>query len=117
MTFPAFSVESELMSISIIRHKFTVGKEFRVASDAVFVNHFPPSLMDKDNLRLKPESKHRSMSEAILRLEEVLIKHIIMGYMTVVTVGLFAVRAMVPGGILGSHYVAVYTSLRFVAKV
>lgn len=117
MTFPALSIEAEFMSIGVISHQFAVGKKFRVTSYAVFVNYLPTGLMNEDYLRFEPESKHCSMPEAVLRLEVILVKYVIVGHMAVVAVCLLAVRTMVPCGILRSHNMTVHAGLGLVAKV
>jgi len=88
-----------------------------MASDAVILHYFFSRLFDENDLRFSSESKHSGMSQSILRLEIILVKHIVMRDMTVVAIGLFPVGTVIPGGVLRGHDMAVHAGGRIVGQV
>jgi hypothetical protein len=88
-----------------------------MTSYAVLVNHFLPGFLYIDNLGFSPERENCCMSKTVLCLEKVFVENIIMGYMAFIAVCFFTVGAVIPGSILGSHDMTVYTGLRLVAKI
>jgi hypothetical protein len=82
-----------------------------VASNAVILNGIGAFFQNLNDLRFSAHGKNSGMSEPIFSLEKVLVKHIILGNVAVVTGSVLSVRAMVPGGKLWSHNMAVNAGL------
>jgi hypothetical protein len=85
-----------------------------MTTDAVLMHHLATCLVDKNNLRLPPQGKYRSMAQSILGLEKIMAENIRMRHMAVVAVGMGTMRTVVPGGILRGHNVAVDAGFRFI---
>jgi hypothetical protein len=88
-----------------------------MAAYAVLMNYIPSGLMNKNNLRLQAEGKHGGMAHSVFRFEEVLVEHVVVRYVAIVAIGVPAVRAVVPGGVLRCHNVAIDTSLGIIGQV
>jgi hypothetical protein len=88
-----------------------------MTSYAVSVNHFFSGFLYKNYLWFLAKRENSCMTQTVFCLEKVLAENIVMRHMAIVTIGFFAVRAVIPGGILWSHDMTVYTSLRLVAKI
>jgi hypothetical protein len=73
--------------------------------------YFLAGFMNKDNLGFTAQGIYACMAQTIFCFKIVFVHKIIMRDMTVIAMGYFTVRTMVPGGILRSHDVAVYTGL------
>jgi hypothetical protein len=105
------------MGNCIISPEFAISQKLFVASHTIFVNYFPSSFMDENNLRFHPQCKHGGMSQTIFCLEKVFIKYIVMRNMAVVTVCFFPMGAVVPCSILGSHEMAINAGFRIVTQI
>jgi hypothetical protein len=68
-------------------NKFGIEQQVGMTTDAVVMHHIPACLMNKNHLRFHPQGKYGSMPHAILSLEKVLTKDIVMRNMTVITIG------------------------------
>jgi hypothetical protein len=84
---------------------------------AVFLNHLDTIFFDKNHLRFPAHSKNCGMPEAVLGFEKVGVKNIVLGNMAVVAGGSKPVGAMLPGGKLWRHDVAVDTGSRIIRQV
>jgi len=57
------------------------------------------------------------MTHPVLGFEKVFVEYIVVRHMAVVAIGNPSMRPMGPGGILGSHNMAVHTGLRLIRQI
>ena len=117
VTIPTGPLGPDMLIGCGITHYFVVGEQICMTPEAVVLYNLFSLLLDKDYLRFLAECEDGSMSEAILCLEIVFIDCIVMGDMAIITIGPFPMRAVIPGGILGCHDVAVHAGRRIIRQV
>ena len=88
-----------------------------MAAEAVLLNHLLPGFLDLNHLGFFAQGKNGGVSQTILGFKIIVIEKVIVRYMALIAIGHFPVGTVKPGGILGSHDVAVYTGLRPVGKI
>ena len=94
-----------------------IAKQCSMTPEAILLHHMFALLLDKNDLGFFAKGENCGMPEAILGLEIVFIDCIVMGDMALITIGPFPMRAVIPGGILGCHDVAVHTGGRIIRQV
>lgn len=117
MAVPAPMTGSFHMVFSGYLNNIHIINEVPVTPDAVFLNHIYSGLFNLDYLGFGPCGEDGCMPQPILCFEKVMPEEVIMGYMAIVTDCNFPVTAVHPGGILGVHHMAVYTSFWIVRKI
>jgi hypothetical protein len=94
--------------------KLIIGDEGRMATLTILLYHIFAGLLNENNLGLGSQSKDRRMTGAILCLEIVVVKDIVVRDMAVVAIGPCMMRTVAPGSVLRPHNVAIDTGLRTV---
>lgn len=94
-----------------------VCQQGRMTPEAIVLDHMLSLLLDKDDLGFFSKGKNGGMSEAILGLKIIFINRIVMWNMAIVAIGPLSVRAVIPGGILWGHDVAVHTGSRVIRQI
>lgn len=117
VAFPACSVRSVFKMVGCKAQHTGISYLAFVASDAIILNYFNRRAQRFNNFRFRPRGENGRMVQPILGFEEVFVKYIVMRHMAVVAMGHFPVGAMIPGNVLGSHDVAIDTSLRVIGKI
>lgn len=85
--------------------------------DTICLDDTDAGFLNPDDLRLCTKSKDGCVPESILGLKEILVKYIVVWYMTVVANGNFAMRTVLPCRVLGSHQMTVNARLRVIGQV
>jgi len=97
----------------IVQH-FIIGKQLSVTADAILLYNLLSFLPDHNYLGFIPEGKDSCVPHPVLGLEPVFDGYILVWYMTIVTVGVFPVRTVHPGGKLRSHNMTIHTGGRII---
>ena len=114
VAFPTFSPGSGLVERGGGKHGLFIRDQPGMTPDTVFLDHMLTLLFDHDHLGFLPECEQGGMPEAVLGFEIVFIQDIVVGHMAVIAMRMLPVRAVVPGGILWRHDVAVHAGFGFV---
>ena len=117
VTIPAFPFGkmSRVNSTWFLSHQ--MNQRIFMASNAIILDNILSVLPDVNYLGFITQGKNSCMSQAIFCFKKVFAKNIIMRYMTIVTICVFTVGTMIPCSILRGHYMAVYTSFRFIRNI
>lgn len=118
MTIPAG------LSFSYLRHhiidtpgRHKLGIELCMTTDTIVHDYFCTFIICFYYLMFATSEKHRNMTHTIHALERPLLYRILMRNMTIITRSIPSVRAVHPGGIIGSHDMAIDASCRVVAQI
>jgi len=86
VTIPAGSFASlVIIDAGIILNLF-VSEQILVTTDAIIHNHLLPRFLNKNNLGFFSEREDSGMPDPVFCFKKVLVKHIVMWYMTIVAV-------------------------------
>jgi len=96
VAFPAFALSTEHLERIGDLVNLNICYQLLMATDAVFLNCICASILNPDYLRFTTQGKNCCMPQAILCLKVILVKNIIVWYMTVVAIGVHPMRAMRP---------------------
>lgn len=88
-----------------------------VAADTIILDCRYARLFDMDDLRFKPQGEDGRVSEAILSLEDVLRKKIVVGNVTIIADGDPGMATVLPRGELGSHDMTVHACFGTVGQI
>jgi hypothetical protein len=85
-----------------------------MTADTILMYHISSGLMNKNYLWFKPEGKHGCVAHSVFGLKKVFVENVVVRYMAIVAIGVFAVRTVPPGGILRRHNMAIDTGFRLI---
>lgn len=117
MTFPAQTVFKLVVIGCSLTEQTAVGYQFTVAAKTVFLYNPDAVFLDKNILWLEPQGEHAGMAHPVFCLKKISAKNVVVRNMTIGAGGMFAMRAVLPGGILGSHNMAVDTSFGSIRQI
>jgi hypothetical protein len=109
VAFPAIPVHAVMMKHFGVVEDPAVCQKVGMTANTIVLDHVHTFLPYLDYLWFPPQRENGGVPQSVLCLEVIFVHHIIMRNMTIVTVGFFPVRAVVPGGILGGHDMTVHT--------
>jgi hypothetical protein len=117
VTIPAKAVLEFMVKAVGLRFQFGISDQGGMAPDAILLHYIYTCLVDKDILWLKPKRKHGCVACPIHSLKIIGAKNIVLWHMAIVATGYLTVRAVLPGGILGSHDMAIDTGFWRIGQI
>ncbi len=93
------------------------GVQLCMATDAVVHDDSRAAVECLDGLWLAAHSEDRRVAQAVHAFEKPFPGKTLVGYVAIVTGSVAAMRTVVPGGIVGSHDMAIHTARRIIRQV
>jgi len=97
--------------------EFGIYQQFLMTPDTVVLHHPGAGFQNTNYLPLHSQGEQGRVAQSVVGFKIILTENIVVRHMAIVAMGIFAMRTVVPGGILGRHDMAVDTSFRPVGKI